>query len=492
MTTSFLSFHALWRLMGPELVLAIAAFIIMLYELIVTGDAKKVVAPWLSVIASIGALVFAMSRIGATITAGVSVAVVDDFGSIFAILLLISTILVLLFAIAMKKRQSLPYEYSYLVLFATVGAMVLATATDLVTLYVGLELLSITTYVLVALYRKSPRSSEGGLKYLIMGSIASATILYGMSFLFGISGSTDLSTITVVMQTAFANFPGLAYLSLALIVVGIGVKISAVPFHLWTADVYEGAPTPVTAYLAVVSKAAVFALLIRLTYMAFGVEVHMWYGVIGWIAVITMIVGNFGALAQKNVKRLLAYSSIGNAGYMLIPFAVSGLVKTTSSFTQGLSSLLFYLFAYAFMTIGAFAIYAVVASHEQSDEVDAFAGLYKRNPWLAGTMALFLLALAGMPLTGGFVGKLMIFIAAFNAGQYWLGVVLFATSVVAFYYYFSILRAMFMKEPKGDSKPMQTPAVMHIVIVLCAVGILWLGIFPTTLSGVLGNLHWFA
>ncbi len=487
---NLMSFATLVHLTGPALVLAIAAFVIMLYELIVPQREAKMLAPWLSVIATIGALLYAILRLGATVTTVPSQIVLDDFGTIFAILLLIATLIVLLLAIASKGKHELPFEYSYLILFATVGAIIMTSAFDLITMYVGLELLSITSYVLVALYRHQSKSAEASMKYLIVGSIASATILYGMTFLYGISGSTNLAAIASAMQTGWTSYASLAYLALGLIVTGIGVKISAVPFHLWTADVYEGAPTPVTAYLAVVSKAAVFALFIRLTYGAFASNGSVWFSAVAWLAVITMIVGNFGALAQKNVKRMLAYSSIGNAGYLLVPFAIAGLVATTNSFTQNLSALMYYLFAYAFMTIGAFAIYTIVTKEEGAGDFNAFTGLFARNPILASAMTLFLLALAGMPLTGGFIGKVMIFLAAFSANQYWLGIILFATSVVAFYYYFGVIKAMFAK-PEGEAIPLRVAPLMQVVILICAMGIVWLGIFPGTLNGVLNGLHWF-
>ncbi len=490
MTSAFLTFGDAWRNLGPEIILTVFAFVIMIVEFIVTGT-KKQIAPWLSVIGIIVAMIVTAARLSGVPGLSLPVNAVDDFGTIFKLLLLLSSGLVILLAIGSRKQESLPYEYSYLVLFATVGAMIMASATDLITMYVGLELLSITTYILVALYKKSIRSSEGGLKYLIIGSIASATFLYGLSFLYGMTGSTQLGTIIANVQSGWSSYPGMMFLSLALIIVGLGVKLSVAPFHLWTADVYEGAPTPVSAYLAVVSKAAAFALLLRLLIAAYGQGMGQWYGIVAWLAVITMVIGNVGALTQKNVKRLLAYSSIAQAGYLLVPFAAIGQTATTANISQGLSAIVFYLFAYALMTIGAFAIFAVVAGARASEGIDAFNGLYRRSPWLASAMAIFLLSLAGMPLTAGFFGKFLIFLVAFNTSQYWLGVLLFATSVIAFYYYFAILRAMFMREPVGDRDPVKGTGVMHVVVTLCVVGTLVLGVFPSSLMGLLNGLHWF-
>ncbi len=490
-TGQLLTFNELWRSMGPELVLAGSAFIIMIVEMILPKGQKEVAA-WLSVLALLLSGIVAIARLGVPQASySISSYFVDGFGGIFKIMILLSTLLVILLAMASKKSIKLPLEYSYLILFASTGAMVITSAVDLITLYVGLELLSIATYVLVALYRKDARSSEGGIKYLIIGSIASATIIYGLSFLFGVTGNTNFNSIATALQTAWSSQTGMLYLAMILVLIGVGVKVSAVPFHLWTADVYEGAPTPITAYLAVISKAAVLALVLRLFIQVFGNKAGDWSHIVMWLSILTMIIGNFGALAQRNVKRILAYSSIGQLGYLLIPFATLGSSATVGDLWQSLSAILFYLFAYAFMTIGAFSVLAIVAHEQGSEDVNAFAGLYKRSPVLAGAMGLFLLSLAGMPLTGGFYGKFLIFLNAFNTGQYALGVILFATSAVAFYYYFGILRAIFTREPEEDKGPMKSPAMMHVVLLLTAAGTLILGIFPSTLVHVLNNLHWF-
>lgn len=488
---SFLTFAEAWRTLGPEITLTFFAFVTMVVEFILPPGKKKV-TPWLAVLGVIVALAVAITRLGVSSTAySLSVVAVDDFATIFQILILGSVGLILLLAIGIKEDEQMPYEYSYLLLFATVGALVMAAATDLITLYVGLELLSITSYVLVGLLRHSAKSAEGSLKYLIIGSIASALILYGLSFIYGVAGSTQLTTIVTSLQTGWSNEPGILFVSLALVVAGVGIKVSAVPFHLWTADVYEGAPTPVTTFLAVVAKVGVFAFLLRIFIFMYGLKMSQWYDIIAWIAVITMVVGNVGALTQKNVKRLLAYSSIAQAGYVLVPVAAMGAVSSESAIYQGLSSIVFYLTAYALMTIGAFTVYSVVADARLSSHVDAFNGLYRRSPWLASAMAVFLLSLAGIPLTAGFFGKFLIFLVAFNTGQYWLGVILFATSVVAFYYYFGILRAMFTREPIGDRDAIRGNSVIQVVVTLCVVGTVWFGVYPTTLMNVLNGLHWF-
>jgi len=487
----FLTWSGVWRGLGPEVILTGAAFLIMIIEFM-TPQAKKAFIPWLSIAGLLGSLTVVLYRFHVVLTQySLPVNSVDDFGSIFKVLLLMASALVVLLAIGSRKQLALPYEYSYLLLFATVGAMIITSAMDLIMLYVGLELLSIASYILVALNRRSARSAEGGLKYLIIGSIASACILYGLSFVYGIANSTEIGTIASVLQSQWSNFSGLTYLALALVLGGIAVKISAAPFHLWTADVYEGAPTPVTAYLAVVSKAALFAFLLRIFIWVFGAKIGNWDIIVAWLAVITMVVGNVGALSQRHVKRMLAYSSIGQAGYLLIPLAVLGQNNTTNSLWQMLSATVFYLFAYAFMTIGAFAVYSVVSSARSSEDTDAFLGLYKRSPWLAAAMTVFLLSLAGMPLFAGFFGKFMIFLTAFNSGQYWLGVILFATSALAFYYYFGIIRAMYTREPLGDQDRVTSPGVTNAVVVLCMLGTLLLGIFPATLMDVLSGLHWF-
>jgi NADH-quinone oxidoreductase subunit N len=487
----FMTVADVWNSMGPEIVLTGAGFIIMILEFLVHGRAKAI-TPWLAVIACLGGIFVAALRLAYPVTnLGTTVVRTDGFAEIFAIVILLATALILLLAIGSERELKLPYEYSYLVLFATVGAIVIASANDLIMLYVGLELLSVASYVLVAIHRKSTRSTEGGMKYLIVGSIGSASILYGLSFLYGIAGTTSFNSIPTALQNAWTADAGILLVSIALVLAGVAVKISAVPFHLWTADVYEGAPTPVTSYLAVVSKAAVIALIFRLFLVNYGQKLGEWDVIVAWIGVITMIVGNFGALAQQNVKRLLAYSSIAQIGYLLVPFAILGASPLVSNLYQALTSVLYYLFAYAFMTIGAFAVFHVVASARNSEQMDAFHGLYRRSPWLAGAMTVFLLSLAGLPLTAGFIGKFYIFLDAFNAGQYWLGVILFATSAIAFYYYFGIIRAMFARQPQGDHTKIKSSGVLHAVFAVCVIGTLFLGIIPTPLLSLLQGLHWF-
>lgn len=478
--------------MGPEVILIAAAFALLALEAFLPRE-KKAMVPWLALIAIAVSIAVAATRLGVPLTAySTALYVVDDFATVFKFVLLLGAALSLLLAIGSRRDAELPAEYAYLLLFATAGAMVMASALDLVVFYVGLELLSIATYVLVALQRRSVRSPEAGLKYLIVGSVGSATILYGLSFLYGVSGSTSFAQIALSLQNNWTTYPALLYLSFALILAGVAVKLAAVPFHLWAADVYEGAPTAITAYIAVVSKAAVLAFFVRFFIWVYGQKMPELAELIGWLAALTMIVGNFGALVQRNIKRLLAYSSISQAGYLIVPFAVLGQATALGTMWQGLSAIAFYLFAYAFMTIGAFAVFAVVANARASEDVDAFAGLYRRSPWLAAAMAVFLLSLAGMPLTAGFTGKFMIFLVAFNTSQFWLGVILFLTSAVAFYYYFGILRAMFAREPVGDAEGVASSVPMRALIGICVVGTLVLGIVPGPLMHFLGGLQWFS
>ncbi len=489
---TFITFTDVWRALGPEVVLAATAFIVMIVEFLVPPRTRHI-TPWLSLAGTVAAGVVTALQLHvfyATLqTASVAV---DDFSNIFMLIILLSCALIILLAIGASRKAELPFEYSYMILFATVGALVLTAANDLVTLYVGLELLSISSYVLVAMHRGSLRSAEGGLKYLIIGSIGSALILYGLSFVYGLAGTTQLLSIASSLQSAWVTTPALLYVALVLVAAGVGVKMSVAPFHQWTADVYEGAPTPVTAYLAVVSKAAVLALLIRVLLTVFGQQTPEWWPLIGWMAAITMVIGNVGALAQRNVKRLLAFSSIGQVGYLLVPFAAAGVTPSASGVYQGLSASVYYLVAYALMTIGGFAVLQVVQAARASEEIDAFSGLYKRSPWLAASMLVFLLSLAGMPLTGGFVGKFLIFLTAFNDGQFWLGVILFATSAVAFYYYFAIVRAMFTRQPPDDQTAVKATPAMNTVIAVCLAGTLLLGVLPSPLMSLLGGLHWFS
>ena len=358
-------------------------------------------------------------------------------------------------------------EYYALILLATSGMILLVSAVDLVAVFLGIELLSIPIYVLAGFDRRKLRSNEAALKYFIVGSFASAILLYGMALLYGATGATDFTAI----RKAFDPSQRLGALGLALVAVGFTFKISAVPFHQWTPDVYEGAPSSVTAFMSVTVKAAAFAGLMRILGIAFGGGGEALRDVLWWLAVGTMVVGNVMAVIQENVKRLLAYSSVAHAGYLLM-----GLVAGTQA---GSSAMLFYLIAYLFMNLGAFAVLIALTNRGQDlDRVEDFAGLARHRPALAALMTLFMVSLAGIPGTAGFIGKLQVFLAAVREGYVGLTIIAVLTSLVSFYYYLRLPVVMYMREPGSELPRMRLHSAEGVVLAVCAIAVVALGLFP--------------
>ncbi|RIV21010.1 NADH-quinone oxidoreductase subunit N [Alicyclobacillaceae bacterium I2511] len=477
-----------WMTMGPLLTLVVTAFLVMVLELIFRNGDRR----WLTGISMLGTLValgVALGHFNAQPSQALNTVVIDAFSSVFSVLILITVFLVLLFTLDYKGSNRLAAEHTYLLLFAAVGALAMATAVDLVTLYVGLELLSIASYVLVAVRRKSTHSVEGGIKYMLMGALGSAVLLYGISFIYGISGTTNLMSLSAVAVTMYTTYPAITVLGFVLMLFGMGFKLSLVPFHMWTPDAYAGAPSAISSFLATLSKSAAFAMLLRMLLFIFnGVadKVFFWAGI---LAAITMVVGNFIALPQRNMKRLLAFSSVAQAGYILVPFALIG-ASTVQDWPSLFDSISFYLFAYTFMTVGAFAVVHIVSEQKHTLDSDALIGLYHRSPWLAVALSIFMLSLAGMPLTAGFLGKFYIFSNTVQLHTPWLGIVLFATSVVSFYYYLGWLRKVFQHNPEEERVAVPISLPMNTLVALCVVLTLVLGLVPATLLHPLLNAHW--
>ena len=358
-------------------------------------------------------------------------------------------------------------EFYALLLLSTCGMLLMICAVDLIAVFLGLELMSIPIYVLVGFDRRKLRSNESAMKYFLIGSFASAVLLYGMALLYGASGSTAFSALRV----GFEMNPTLSTVGMGLVMVGFAFKVSSVPFHQWTPDVYEGAPSAVTAFMSVTVKATAFAALIRLLGLGLGPLDTALGDVVWMLAALTMVVGNLMALIQTNVKRLLAYSSIGHAGYLL----VAVLTGTPESY----GALVFYLLAYVFMNLGAFGVVVVLAHRgHDCDRIDSFAGLSRLRPGLAALMTLFLLSLAGIPGTVGFIAKFTIFAAAVHSNFIWLTILGVMMSAVSVYYYLRIPVLMYMREP-GDEKPrMEISSGEGFVLVVCAITVVFLGLFP--------------
>ena len=371
-------------------------------------------------------------------------------------------------------------EFYMLLIFATVGAMMLAAAGDVLTVFLGLETMSIGAYAMTAFRRTSPRSSEGALKYFLLGAFAVALLLYGFALLYGATGHTDLAGIGEAVKKGGDKSP-MMVIALVLVLAGLLFKVSAVPFHMWTPDAYEGAPTPGTTYMAAVVKTGAFAMMLRVLLTCFGDKASMswssgWPPLLAWIAVITMTVANLVAGQQESVKRMLAYSSIAHAGYLLV-----GVVATMHSQPQGASSVLFYLLTYTVSTAGAFGALIYCGSRgAEAVTYEDLAGIGRRHPPAALAFSLFLVSLAGLPPTAGFFGKWFIFRAAIDSGFYTLTVIAFLNSVIGVYYYLRVMVFMYMREPAAGA-PIATPmrsGYVTAALVLSAVLVVLLGIMP--------------
>jgi NADH-quinone oxidoreductase subunit N len=477
--------------LAPELTLVVTALLAAVLDLALPGKVSRSFSAWLTLLGiaiAIGFTALALNPQEPIQLLAQSYRI-DDFAGLLKLVILVGTGLIVFMSLGSAGQDEIHHvgEYYYFFLPAALGGMIMASSGDLITLYVGLELLSITSYILVAMKKKSLQSNEGAFKYIVLGGISSAMILYGMSFLYGISGSTNMLDISNALAGGIDAYKGLVYIAFFLLLAGFGFKIAAAPFHTWAPDAYQGAPTPVAAFLAVVSKGAGFAILFRVMYWVFGAfslssselqkDVLLSLSVLSAIA---MVAGNAMALRQHNVKRLLAYSGIANAGYLLVPIAVHYSLVHYANFSE----FIYYLIAYLFMNIGAFAVLMIIERSSGSSELKGFAGLYYRAPWTAAAAVLLVLSLAGMPVTAGFFGKLFIILGTMQTKEYWLGAVMIVTSVVSFYYYFGWIRQMFMR---SDYEPaeVKVPAPLGITVWLCAIAGVLLGFFPQlVLSGI--------
>jgi NADH-quinone oxidoreductase subunit N len=419
----------------------------------------------------------------------------DGFSTFFHLLVGLVAFLVILVAGPYLDRENLQApEFCALILFATAGMGVLSGAQELLTAFVGLEMSSIASYVLAGYRRDSLKSGESAMKYFLLGSFATAFFLYGIAMVYGATGTTQLDKMA---GTADSN---LLKLGLAMILIGLGFKVAAAPFQIWTPDVYEGAPTPVTALFSAGPKAAAFALLLRI-FATVPAATHLWFWAFWILAVLTMFAGNLGALVQHNVKRLLAYSSIAHAGYILVAFAA--VTFMTPNLSDGASkayaAVLYYLVSYALVKIGAFTIVSQIGgASEKHLSIEDYAGLGQRQPVVAAALSLFLLSLLGLPITAGFFGKLYIFKAAVDSHLIWLAVIMAVNSVIGAYYYFRLIVLMYMRDPSEEmaAAPLvKFPATIVFVLLFTAAATLYLGLFPNQILNfilqptLIGNLH---
>jgi NADH-quinone oxidoreductase subunit N len=458
------------RAVAPPLILSVTAAIVMLLDLLPPRD-RKAHLGFVGLAGVVVSLIATLFLWGVDVRAFRGMVALDGYALFFNLIIGYATGLVLLLSMDYIRRQGAESgEFYILVLLAAVGMMLMAGATDLIVIFLALETMSLALYVLAGSFRVRMEAGEASMKYFLLGAFASGFFLYGIALVFGATGSTSLDRIAAAIGAGAGRDPLLA-IGAGLLAVGFGFKISSVPFHLWTADVYEGAPTAITAFIATGSKAAAFAALLRVVSVSAPAPLD-WAGFLWVLAAVSMTLGNVVAIAQQNVKRMLAYSSIAHVGYMLVGVVAGG--------TLGDGSVLFYLLVYTFTTAGAFGVILLLErdGHEAVALAD-YGGLAARHPMTALALSVFLLSLVGIPPTAGFVGKFYLFGAAVRAGYVWLAVIGALNSAVAAYYYLRLIVYMYMREPEPGGATVAVPSVAgNLALVVALWGVVQLGVLP--------------
>jgi NADH-quinone oxidoreductase subunit N len=475
----------------PEIIICVAAVVVMLLDAF-ARPSQRWLTGGLSLFglagASLASVLMWMNWTGAASDGFNGMIVLDQLRLSFTLIFLFVSALTILISMVWMDNEKLPAgEFHALLLFATAGMMLMASGNDLVIIFLGLEILSIATYVMAGFRRTDLRSNESSLKYFILGSFSSAFLLYGIALVYGGVGTTNITQIAAGLDTA--RYPALIFAGAALMIVGFGFKVATAPFHIWTPDVYEGAPTPVTAFMAAGPKAAGFASFLRVFIFGFpfvaaagtnaSFQVNSaWVSALVVMAIITMSVGNIVAIVQNNVKRMLAYSSIAHAGYALVGFIAAG-ASVGAERDNALASVSFYMLTYAVMNLGAFAIVTLIArNNDRRTEVEDYNGIGFRAPALAFTLSLFLLSLLGLPLTAGFMGKVVVFRAALNQGFYVLVIIAVLNTAISAYYYLRLIIVMFFRERTTEWTAPRVPASLALAIVIAVAGVFYLGLFP--------------
>lgn len=448
----------------PEIIITISATVLLILELIFKN---KSVLAFIAVVTAVLVMYAMPSSYGQTF-GGMFIS--DTYSTYFKLIFMINLVLTVLISIRYIQREKAEYgEYYSLLLFATAGMMLMASAKDLIILYLGLELMALSTYILAGIKRHDIKSNEAAIKYFLLGAFSSALLLYGISLLYGMTSTTDIYKIAEHLRTTEVTITLLV--SMVLIAVAFSFKIAAAPFHMWAPDVYEGAPTSITAFMSVGPKAAGFAVVGRVFYIAFQNIQADWTAILIGIAILTMAVGNILALVQTNIKRMLAYSSIAHAGYMLI-----GVIPGTQ---ESLSAMMLYMLIYAFMNIGVFAIVILL---EKGEELSDYEGLSKSHPLVAALMLIFMFSLTGIPPTAGFIGKFNLFTAAIKAGYTWLVVIAVIFSAISAYYYLRVVMNMYMKEMKQEVAIAPSPS-LSLAIFITVLMVFVIGIMPSVVVG---------
>jgi len=469
-------FNELFPLL-PELILSVLVLVVITVDLFLRRDRKWILTP-LTVFGLI------LAGIACPIVWGTNANLlggfykVDDLSVFLKGATMMIGILSALFAPSYLRIRRLPLgEFNAVLIFSLLGMCVLASASDLITLFLGLELMVMPSYVLAGFHKTDRYSNEGGLKYFLLGSFASAILLFGISWTFGLTGSTHLNAIATTLALRGPS-PGLL-VAIGFLTVGATFKAAAVPFHYWTPDAYQGAPTPLTGFLSVGPKLGAFALLIRIFVDALGPMRADWLLVMAALAVLTMTGGNIVALTQSNVKRMLAYSSIAHTGYILAGLTAYAAAGDNAIGQRGIEAVLFYVLGYGVMNIAAFAVVGMLQRDTRRfGGLGSFAGLAARDPWRAAAMAVLLLSLTGIPPTVGFFAKLYVLVATVDAGLGWLAVVIALNAALAAFYYLRVIVTMYMRDPESEPAPIDHAPAGNLGLVLSVVGVLLLGIFP--------------
>ena len=458
----------------PEMFLAASAMVLLVLGVFQHGAYVAREIGWLGVVVLAVAAALVMGFGYERQVSLYGMIVTDGFGAFMSVLVLIGSAFSIVLAMRFGEREGVArFEYPVLVLLATTGMLMMVTANDLISLYIGLELQNLALYVIASFQRDVTRSSEAGLKYFVLGALSSGMLLYGASMVYGFAGSTNFDTLAHTLDAANVSI-GLI-IGIVFLAVGLAFKVSAVPFHMWTPDVYEGAPTPATAFFSVAPKTAALALFIRVMIYAFGELVDQWQQIIMAISVASMILGALAAINQRNIKRLMAYSSIGHVGYALI-----GLAAGTPA---GVRGILVYMAIYIFMNVGTFAVILCMRRQGRLVEgIEDLAGLARTQPMLAAALAIFMFSMAGIPPLAGFFAKFYIFMSAIDARLFWLAVIGVVTSVVGAYYYLRIVKVMYFDAPKGAFDP-AIGGEMQAVLLISALAILLFVVFPAPVIG---------
>ena len=454
----------------PELVLTIFGIAVMILDPLMPAGKSRRSLGILSLIGTIVAIVAAFYQLGYYGLGWFGMVRVDSFSIFFHVLIPAIAAICILASLEYLDQQKINTgEYYGLILFGAVGMVLMSSAIELVLIFVALEISSISTYILAGYRRRTASGMEASIKYFLLGSFATAFFLYGVALIFGATGSTTVPEIAKQLTNAGPEISmPLAYVAVALMLIGLGFKVAFAPFHVWTPDVYEGAPAPVVAFMSTGPKAAAFAVLMRIL---FGASTSGWFWLIWIAAAVSMTLGNLGALVQNNVKRMLAYSSIAQAGYVLVAFAASSELGRTAA--------IFYTAAYAAMNVGAFAVVSHISGNgERYVGIDDYAGLGRRSPLMAFTLTVFMLSLIGIPLTGGFFAKYYVFSAALQAHLIGLTIIGVVNSAVAAYYYLRLIVVMYMREPLADIPPERATPAMSAALVLAAIATVYLGVAP--------------